>query len=220
MIITINRNPDGTFAKRKLGYKKKTCTGCGQYLYLREFYKYGKSKNFPDGYDCRCKQCRRKDANEAYARTRKIPDGIRLNADGQAVEKRGRITRLYWGEEKIKKFKRIYPFNTNNDVAIDMECSVRTVVRRAREMGLQKDSLWLQSVWNENRRLAHAVVKICGVKHDLTNFIESSKPYRFTSENHYSKYETKEQRDARIKKSRETRRKNKFRKKSIKTTTL
>ena len=54
----------GTFARRPLGYRKKTCTGCGQYLYLGRFYRLGKSRNHPDGYDCRCKECRRKAASK------------------------------------------------------------------------------------------------------------------------------------------------------------
>ena len=204
------RNTNGTFAKRPLGYKKKTCTGCGQYLYLGRFYRLGKSKNHPDGYDCRCKECRRKEKNEAYARTRKVPDGIRLNAEGQAVEKHGSSVRLHWGEEKIKDFKRLFPYNTNEDVAIDMGCSVRTVVRRAREMGLEKDPHWLQNVWNKNRKLAHGINKICGNKADLTNFIEGGRQHRFTSDNHPSKHETAEQRSERMKKAWVTRRRKKL----------
>lgn len=191
--------------KRPLGYKKKTCTGCGQYLYLGHFYKLGKSKDHPDGYDCRCKECRRKEKREAYARTRKVPDGIRLNAYGQVTEKRGKSVRLHWGEVKVKDFKRLYPFNTNEDVAIEMGCSVRTVVRRAREMGLEKDPDWLQNVWNKNRKLAHSINKICGNKADLTNFIEGGKKYRFTSETAHPKHETPEQRSERLRRAWQTR---------------
>ena len=181
MKTTPGRNPDGTFAKRQLGYRKKTCTSCGKYLYLGQFYKHRKSRNYPDGYDCRCKECRRKEKNEYYAKRRKVPDGLRLNADGQAVEKRGCSVRLYWGEERLKDFRRLFPFNTNEDVAIDMGCSVRTVIRRAREMGLEKNPQWLQNVWNKNIALARGVNKICGNKANLANFIEAGKPHRFTA---------------------------------------
>lgn len=173
------KNPDGKFSARPLGYKKKHCTKCGRYLYLGQFYKFCRSKNHPDGYDCRCKECRRKEKRDEYARKRKTPDGIKINAEGRAVDKQGCSVRLYWSAEKIKDFKRLFPFHTNEDVAIDMECSVRTVVRRARELGLKKDPVWLQGVWNKNRLLAHAINKICGNKADLTNFIEGGKPHRF-----------------------------------------
>lgn len=204
------RNPDGTFAKKPVHYRKKTCPGCGQHLYLGQFYRRHDPKNFPDGYDCRCKQCRRKEKHEEYVRSRKVPDGIRLNANGQAVEHRGNSTRLYWGEQKIKDFRRIFPVNTNEDVAIDMGCSVRTVVRRAREMGLEKDPYWLQNVWNKNRKLAHGINKICGNSANLTNFIEGGKAHRFTSENHPSRSMTPEQRSAVVRKAWATRRRNKI----------
>lgn len=212
-MIVREHKADGTFAKRKLGYKKKTCTKCGRYLYLGQFYKYGKSKDHPDGYDCRCKECRRKEANDAYARNRKVPDGLRHNSRGQLIEKHGTSQRLHWGEEKLKDFKRLFPYNTNEDVAIDMGCSVRTVVRRAREMGLEKDPYWLQNVWNKNRKLAHGVNKVCGLKNDLTNFIEGGKRHRFTSENHISLRETPEERSERVKKAWVTRRRKSLHKK-------
>lgn len=165
--------------KRGTGYKKKTCTGCGAFLYLGQFYKLGKSKNHPDGYDCRCKDCRRREKRDEYKRNRMKPDGVYLDADGRAVEKKGNSVRLYWGEAKLKDFRRLYPVNTNEDVAIDMGCSVRTVVRRAREMGLEKSQVWLQSVWDANRKVAHAVNKVQGNKADLTNFIEGGRKHRF-----------------------------------------
>jgi len=205
----IERNSNGTFAKRKLGYRKKVCTGCGETKWLRDFYFHGKSKNHPDGYDCRCKECRRKEKNAEYARNRKVPDGMKLNADGQVVLKKGNSTRLYWGELKVQDFKRMFPFNTNEDLAIEFECSVRTVVRRARELGLEKDPDWLQRVWNKNRRMAHFMNTLESTpKADLTNFIEGGKAHRY--QKGHSDNLTPEQRSERMKKAWETRRRNKF----------
>lgn len=200
------RNPDGTFKKKILGYRKKTCTGCGQHLFLGHFYKYGKSKNYPDGYDCQCKECRRRQKKEEYARKHKVPDGIRVNHQGKVVQKNGSSVRLYWHEQKVRDFKRLFPFNTNEDVAVDMECSVRTVTRRARELGLKKDPRWLESVWNKNRKMAHTVNKICGFKNDMTNFIEGGRLHRFQSDNHPSRSLTPEERSERSKKAWATRR--------------
>lgn len=205
----INRNPDGTFASKPLGYRKKTCTKCGQYLYLRDFYHFGRSKNHPDGYDCRCKQCRRKEKNDEYARNRKVPDGLRMNAEGRVVEKKGASSRLYWPPMKVQDFKREFPYNTNEDLAIDFECSVRTIVRRARELGLEKDPEWLTHKWNKNRRMAHFMNKLESTpKADLTNFLEAGKQHRFQPG--HEPHGTPEERSERMKRAWQTRRRNKI----------
>ena len=151
------RNADGTFLAHKLGYKKKICYGCGRHLLLREYYKRAKSRFHPDGYDCRCKECRRKERRDWYERTSKVKDGRRINARGQAIEKLGNKTKLYWGEIKMQDFKRLYPVTKDRDLAIDFGCSMRTIGRRAKEYGLTKDPGWLTNVIAENRRIANAV---------------------------------------------------------------
>lgn len=163
----------------KLNYRKKTCTSCHRYLYLGQFYKYAISKNHPDGYDCRCKECRRKEKREEYARKRKKPDGIFLNNRGQQVHHSGYSVRLSWGEMRMQDFKRLFPRMKNEDLAVEFGCSTRTVVRRARELGLEKDPLWLSRQWDENRRLANGVNKICGIKYDYEQLIQVGMPYRF-----------------------------------------
>lgn len=201
------RGADGRFAKnpQTIKRRKKTCTACGQYLWLGQFYNKKDKKNYPDGHDCRCKECRRKEKQAEYARNRKKPDGIMLNHEGRAVIKNGTSRRLYWGEERTKDFRRLYPTHTNDWMAVEFECSPRTITRRAREMGLEKDPTWLRAKWDKGRHQANILVRVLGTKADLTNFIEGGKKHRFTSENHPSKYETPEQRSARLKKAWETR---------------
>ena len=195
----------GRFEKKPSGKKKKICCGCGEYLWLRDFYKLKKSKSHPDGYDCRCKECRRKEKREEYNRNRKIPDGIRMGSDGRRVEHKGSSTRLHWTDDQIKVFRRMFPVTKNEDLAIDFDCSLRTITRRAREMGLQKDEVWLHREWDKNRKLAQGINKICGTKNDRTNFIEGGKRYRYTSENHPSRTLSKEELSRRMKKAWQTR---------------
>ena len=163
----------------KLNYRKKTCTSCHRHLYLGQFYKSSISKNYPDGYDCRCKECRRKEKREEYARKHKKPDGLFLNKRGQTVMHNGKSVRITWGQMRTEDFKRMFPCMTNEDLAVEFCCSVSTVVRRARECGLRKNPIWLKRIWDENRRLAHAVNKVCGIKFNYEQLMQAGMPYRF-----------------------------------------
>ena len=204
--MTKERDEQGRFkAVPRVLKRKKTCTKCGRYLYLRDFYKSKDKKNHPDGYDCRCKECRRKEKNEEYARNRKKPDGLFLNSQGQRVEHKGCSVRLHWTDDQIRTFKRDFPFMLNEDLAYKYECSIRTIVRRAREMGLEKDKAWLDKVWNERRLMAQRANKFAILHQDFTPLIEGGKPYRFTSENHPSRTASKEELTARLKKAWQTR---------------
>ena len=181
----------------------KTCTKCGVSKPRSDFYRLKDRKNYPDGRDCRCKECRRQEKREEYARNRKVPDGL-LSRDGRTIEHRGASLKIYWGEERTKDFRRLYPVTTNEDLALHFGCSPRTIVRRAREMGLGKDARWLQDQWDANRLKAHRANKILHRQQDLTAFIEGGKPYRFTTESHMEV--SPEERHRRIVKAWETRR--------------
>lgn len=150
--------------------KKKTCCKCGETKFKREFYKLKDLKNFPDGYDRECKECRRREKREAYVRK---PKGVFL-INGRAMERDGYTCRIYWSDETVRKFRRLYPTTLNDDLAVEFGCSVRTIVRRAREMGLEKDSVWLHGVWDETRKLCYH-----NPDQDLTAFLEAGKKYRF-----------------------------------------
>lgn len=149
---------------------RKTCTGCGQIKFKSEFYRMSNHKNFPDGYDCRCKECRRKENRERH---RKKPDGL-YSINGRTMQREGRVLRIYWGEEAIKKFKRLFPTTTNEELAIEFLCSERTIIRRARKLGLEKDPEWMAANWEINRKLTYR-----NPNRDYTTQIECLKKYRF-----------------------------------------
>lgn len=131
--------------------RKKVCTKCGRKLWLRDFYKSGKTGKR----EIYCSQCRRTAANERYARTRKMPDGIFLNhSREQFMEHKGRSTRIHWSGNMISILKRYFPVTRTEEVASMIGVSPRTVIRKARELGLVKDPSFMYSVCTGNQVLA------------------------------------------------------------------
>jgi hypothetical protein len=52
-----------------------------------------------------------------------------------------------------------FPTTLNEELAGCLGVSQRTMIRKARELGLEKDPEWLAEVWNDRRNLAHAISK-------------------------------------------------------------
>ena len=98
-----------------------------------------------------------------YARHGKKPDGIFLDRmTGRVYEHRGYSKRIYWSRQMVDDLKAMYPTTLNEDMAHIVGVSVRTMIRKARELGLTKDAEWLLGVWNERRMVAHCVNKVHG----------------------------------------------------------
>jgi len=98
-----------------------------------------------------------------YAKNRKKPDGIFLDrGTGRVYEHRGYSKRIYWSRQIVDDLKAMYPTTLNEDMAHIVGVSVRTMIRKARELGLRKDAEWLLGVWNERRMVAHCVNKVHG----------------------------------------------------------
>jgi hypothetical protein len=147
--------------------RKKICPWCGERKYKREFYKTTKS---PDGYDYACKECRKTHRRKYY---RKKPDGLTY-IKGRVMVHEGYSHTIYWSDDTKKKFQRLFPYTKNEDLAIEFDCSARTISRKARQMGLEKDPKWLHKVWDANRKLTYH-----NPNQDLTNFLEAGKKYQF-----------------------------------------
>lgn len=54
----------------------------------------------------------------------------------------------------IGMLRRDYPTTFNEELAGAIGVSVRTMIRKARELGLEKDRKWLSDVWDERRKFA------------------------------------------------------------------
>jgi hypothetical protein len=91
------------------------------------------------------------------------PDRVYYDAKtGRTMEHRGYSTRIFWSRQMIDDFRRDYPTTLNEELAGYFGVSVRTVVRKARELGLRKDSEWLAAIYDERRQLAHVRSKAMG----------------------------------------------------------
>lgn len=134
--------------------RKKTCTACGRKLWLSSFYKSA------SGHSSHCKECVREEKRQEYDRNRKVPDGCFFHkAQQRPVIHNGCSTRILWSANMLSMLKRYFPTTRNEEVAELIGVSPRTVVRKARELGLEKDPDWLQGVWNFNRMDAQAASK-------------------------------------------------------------
>lgn len=142
-----------------MGARKKTCPKCGRYLWLRDFYRRKK-----DGaISTYCKECERKAKREEYARNRKKPDGLFKNMrTGQVIEHKGASTRIYWSGYMVEKLKRLFPTTKNADIAVELNVSPRTMIRKARELGLEKSKEWQRAHALRNCQTMRIINKCCG----------------------------------------------------------
>ena len=125
--------------------RKKTCPKCGRSLWLHDYYRQAAGWLSPY-----CKECTRAAMREKYARTKKVPNRVFQDELGRMMEHKDNRTRLYWSEYMLQKLTRLFPATKNEDLAIEFNMSRRTVVRKARELGLEKDRSWLQALARKN----------------------------------------------------------------------
>lgn len=132
--------------------KKKRCPRCGETKYKREFYK-GK-----DGYSQYCKECERKIGREWYASKRKKPDGIFFYSQfGRTCSKQGNAVRIYWSDTMLRTLREHFSDTKNADLAVELGISQRTVVRKARELGLEKSPNFTRALNEQNLKLMQAI---------------------------------------------------------------
>lgn len=106
-----------------------------------------------------CKDCKRQYERERY-KSRKVADGIKVSSDGRLIVHDGPKVSLYWGEQKTKDFRRLYPKTKNEELAVIFGCSVRTIQRKAKSMELKKDEEWISTVAKDNSKIGILVNKV------------------------------------------------------------
>lgn len=74
-------------------------------------------------------------------------------------ERDGHALRIYWTPTMISILKTHFPHSTNEECAGILGVSVRSVIRKARELKLTKSALWLRAIWLERMRMAYAAKK-------------------------------------------------------------
>lgn len=130
--------------------RKKVCPKCGQNLWLKDFHRT--KDGSPSSY---CKICSTIQRREWYQAKRKKPDGVFLHPTyGRLMEHSGQTLRIHWNENMLSILRRYFPNTRTEEVAEMLGVSPRTTVRKARELGLEKDLVFLHAVWDENRMMA------------------------------------------------------------------
>lgn len=135
--------------------RSKVCPICGKDLPLDEFYI--RKDGSPGSY---CRECSAAWKRQWYKKKKKKPDGIFLHSGfGRLMEHKGMTLRIFWSANMIAALRRHFPTTRNEELAGMLGVSRRTVIRKARELGLEKDPDFLHSVWDENRMMAWSVGK-------------------------------------------------------------
>lgn len=133
--------------------RKKVCPICGRKLWLRDFYRQKEGK--PSSY---CKECTSKWKREWYGRKRKKPDGIFMHPDfGRLMEHKGATLRIFWSANMLATLKRFFPTTKTAEVAEMLGVSRRTADRKAKELGLEKDPAFIESLRKESIMVAGMV---------------------------------------------------------------
>lgn len=143
-------------SKRK---RKKTCPCCGQKLWLRDFY-----RNSDGSLSSWCKECQKKNKRDWYHKNRKVPDGIRQDSSGRLIEHIGLARKIYWNKRMLDDLKRLYATTKNEDLVDILGVSQRTVIRKARELGLQKDPEWQHGNTVRHLKMMQLENKVHGIK--------------------------------------------------------
>lgn len=88
-------------------------------------------------------------------------------------------TRIFWNRDMLDVLRRDFATTLNEELAGMLGVSMRTMIRKARELGLQKDPRWLAAVWEERRRMAHVESKRLGYPGSFQKGIHQSPATEF-----------------------------------------
>ena len=87
---------------------------------------------------------------------KKKPEGVFYDPDTRRLyEHRGYGRSIHWSQQMLDDLRRLYPTTLNDELAGILGVSPRTMIRKARELHLEKDPQWLANVWEKRRRWAH-----------------------------------------------------------------
>lgn len=93
----------------------------------------------------------------AYERKK---DGVAYHPHyGRLMEHKHYATRIFWSPTMLDYLRRNFATTLNEELAEWLGVSQRTMLRKARELGLEKDAKWLREIWEERRRMALAANK-------------------------------------------------------------
>lgn len=144
---------------RKKKVKEKQCTICGEMKPLDNFYMQKQREQLRPR-AC-CKQCELRIKRERYRRMH--PLGVTYDLEtGKAWRRTGRGRSLVWTAQMLSDLRRLFARTKNEELAGILGVGVRTMVRKARELGLEKDGEWLRTIWKSNIRMGHMMSRAKG----------------------------------------------------------
>lgn len=122
------------------------------------------------------------------------PEGVFYDADtGRLYYHKHYARAIFWSPQMLHTMRTMFPTTRNEEMAGILGMSLRTIVRKARAMGLKKDPAWMRDVYNSNRRLAQAAAKVHGnsgrfVKGQHANLHGEYKPGRTPTASELAKH--------------------------------
>ena len=123
---------------------KKICGQCGKEKPASEYYIHHTGEYEGRLFRC-CKECERAQKRAYYRRLH--PDGLRYDmTSGRVMRKKDGVVTIGWSGSMLAVTK-------NEEIAGVLGVSVRTMIRKARELGLKKDKEWLRTIWKTNIRM-------------------------------------------------------------------
>lgn len=115
------------------------------------------------------------------------PEGTFVNVkDGRLYTHCGYSTRLHWSRDMLDYLARHYGTSLNEELAGALGVSLRTMIRKARELGLRKDPQWLRNIWEENRILARSQARRLGYPGAIRKGEHRSPATEFKRKDHIS----------------------------------
>ena len=191
----MENNMSGRKLKQKAVTKKrkKVCPCCGRKLWLRDFY-----RNSDGSVSSWCKDCTKQNKRDWYQKNHKVPDGIRHDSSGRLIEHKGLSRTIYWNKRMLDDLKRLYATTKNEDLADILDVSMRTVIRKARELGLQKDTEWQHGNTMHHLKMMQLENKIHGIKSSFLKGVRHSPDTEFKP-GHQETQEVKSKRIASLK---------------------
>ena len=100
-------------------------------------------------------------------------------AYGRVMEHDGYALRISWSQQMMDDMRRMYPTTINDELAGYLGVSKRTMIRKARELGLEKDPKWLSAIWEERRQWARMASAAKGYPGGFRKGEHASPEYEF-----------------------------------------
>lgn len=119
------------------------CCRCKQDLPPEAFYKADKY---------RCKECHRKQKKASYD---KYHPQVYMGDEGRLLKRSQGHPCIFWNGNMLSDLKKHYPNTSNRDMVDLLGVSERTIVRKARELGLEKSDEYVSKVNKGKSFLAH-----------------------------------------------------------------